>query len=480
MIIPVILSGGSGSRLWPVSREARPKPFMRLSDGLSLLQTTYLRAANACNVKDVITVTNQEHFFQTQDEIQQLSKKISFNNSIFLLEPCSRNTAPAIALGAFLTEKMYGSDAIMLILPADHLIKDEAKFKLAVQHAARLAKQGLLVTFGVTPHKPETGYGYIECGTACDTEGGRNVAAFHEKPDVHKAAVFLEKGNYLWNSGMFCFTAATLKSALEAYAPELYTSIFSCWKNIENQLDNQSINIDNALFSKLPNISIDYALMEKAKNTAVIPVDFGWSDVGSWDSISETFESDHQGNQVIGSAILVDTHHTTIHNETSTKRIIATVGLKDVIVVDTPDALLIGQRSHMQQVKQVVEQLKASDHDAYKLHQTVHRPWGTYTVLEEGENFKLKRIRVKPGARLSLQSHQHRSEHWVVIQGEAKVINGDKELYLKAQESTFIPAGHKHRLSNPGETELVIIEVQTGTYLGEDDITRFDDIYRRK
>lgn len=474
MLIPVILSGGAGTRLWPVSREAHPKPFMKLADGHSLLQKTFQRAAGLKDVGEILTITNREYYFKTKDEYADTGTSAACS---YLLEPMGRNTAPAIALGALKVAAEHGPDAVMLVLAADHLIENQETFGQAVDSARDAAEQGEIVTFGIVPTAPETGFGYIECGDAIKPPV-RRALRFVEKPSRDIAVEYLASGHYLWNSGMFCFKAGNILNELQTHAPHLYQTALACWEATQTKPGNGAgmMEIDPATFTHLPDISIDYAVMEKSTHVSVVPGDFGWSDIGSWSAVSELTRPDEAGNRVTGEAILVDTENTYIQSE---DRLIAAVGLEHLIIIDTPDALLVANRDRVQDVKKVVEQLKLQSHESYKLHRTVSRPWGTYTVLEEGSRFKIKRIMVKPGASLSLQMHHHRSEHWIVVSGMAKVTNGENELFVNTNESTFIPAGHPHRLENPGILDLVMIEVQSGEYLGEDDIVRFEDRYGR-
>lgn len=474
MLIPVILSGGAGSRLWPVSREMRPKPFMKLADGYTLLQKTFQRAASLKNVTDILTVTNREYYFETKDEYQKVNTD-AYTTS-FLLEPVGRNTAPAITLAALSTTEKHGKDAIMVILAADHLIQNHQAFSQAIAHATDVAQQGNLVTFGIQPSCPETGFGYIECGTPWN-ESAFRVARFVEKPNAELAQQYLDSGQYFWNSGMFCFTAGNILEQLKLHAPALLDKAYECWEISKNKApDTSVIEIDLETFKHHPDISIDYAVMEKAENVAVIPCDIGWNDIGSWNAISDLLHPDESGNRVVGEALLVDVQNSYIQSE---QRLVAAVGVENLIIVDTADAILVADRDHTQEVKQVVEQLKKIGHECHKIHRTVHRPWGTYTVLEEGDHFKIKRIVVKPGATLSLQMHHHRSEHWIVVRGIARVVKNEESFLINTNESTFIPAGHPHRLENPGVIDLVLIEVQSGEYLGEDDIVRYDDKYGR-
>ena len=476
MLIPVILSGGAGTRLWPVSREGQPKPFMILPDGESLLHKTYHRAASLLgSTGEIVTVTNRDYYFQSKDHFQAARLP---QRGHFILEPAGRNTAPAVALAALALRARHGDEAVMVVMPADHLICDLDAFERAVEHAAALAEAGHLVTFGVVPTSPETGFGYIEAGDELDERGGAKVRRFVEKPDLDTAVSFLENGNFLWNSGMFCFSVGTLLAELALHAPELLAGAVSCFEASEvceagSMLQQE---LSGELFCALPDISIDYALMEHSQRVAVISAHFDWSDIGSWSAMSALVEPDDQNNRATGPAIFVDTQGTYVQSE---GRLVATVGVADLIVVDTADAILVAHADRAQDVRKVVKQLKDSEHEAYRLHRTVARPWGTYTVLEEGPRFKIKRIVVKPGASLSLQMHHHRSEHWVVVCGMAKVTNGESVRLVNSNESTYIPAGHRHRLENPGVIDLVMIEVQSGEYLGEDDIVRFEDIYGR-
>ncbi|MEN9446756.1 MAG: WbpW [Bacteroidota bacterium] len=482
MLVPVVLSGGNGSRLWPVSREAHPKPFIRLNnDPYSLIQKTYQRAANIPNVEKIITVTNFEYYYQSKKELNDLTFPAQLEFS-FILEPLSRNTAAAIVLSAFFIREMVDSEAILLVLPADHVILNQNKFNLTIEKAYQLAKKQLLTTFGVIPHKAETAYGYIQYEESPELTYAFKVLNFYEKPVYQEAQSFIEQGNYLWNSGIFCFSVKTFLQAIELHTPELYAKALNCWK-LSNKTNNNfqdKIKLDTQSFSELQNISIDYALMEKAQNIAVIPADFGWSDVGSWDALNTLLEPSEHGNRIVGNAFLKETHNTTIYSQNSPGRLIAVLGVKNLTIVDTIDALLICEHDQVQKVKQVVEELKLNGHESYRYHQTVYRPWGHYTILDQGPNYKLKRLIVHAGASLSLQMHQYRSEYWVVVAGTATVENDQKKIILKEQESTFIALGHKHCLSNFDDQNLILIELQIGSYLGEDDIIRFKDNYDRE
>lgn len=468
-LIPTILCGGVGARLWPVSRELHPKPFMRLADGQSLLQKAFLRGAALPGVEEILTVTNRELFFKTEDEFREINQgKL---RTSFILEPFGRNTAAAIATAALHIAQVHGDDALLLVLAADHLIIDQPAFADAVAKASALARGGKLVTFGIQPTSPETGFGYIEAEN-------HEVIRFVEKPSREKAQEYLDSGRFYWNSGIFCFTAGAMLRELELHAPSILHTTHECLAQSHalNGQDTSQVELGSEHFGRVPDYPIDYAVMEKSSCIAVVPCSIGWSDIGSWDALGEQIEPDGNGNRVEGAALLHDTKDCFIQSH---DRIVGAVGTKDLIIIDTPDAILVADKSRAQDVKHVYAELKAQGHDAYKLHRTVHRPWGTYTVLEAGPRFKIKRIEVKPGASLSLQMHHHRSEHWIVVSGMAKVLNGEKEFLVAPNESTFIPAGHLHRLENPGLLSLVMIEVQSGEYLGEDDIVRLGDHYGR-
>lgn len=478
IFLPVIMSGGSGSRLWPVSRKAHPKPFIKLPDCESLLGKTFRRTLSLADVSEILTVTNEDLYFKTEDEYSHYGNGSPTRLS-YILEPIGRNTAAAVTAAALYAQKNHGDNAIVLILAADHLIKDEAAFATAVAAAREIAMQGRHATFGIHPEYPETGYGYIEADTTSQVGSGHPVKQFSEKPDLATANEYVDAGNFYWNSGMFCFRVGTLLEEMQQHAPEVLRATKQAMQaaNIgKNTSEGEIVRLPAKEFAQVPDISIDYALMEKSTSTAVVPCSIGWSDIGAWTSISELVDADENGNRSRGEVILSDSRNNYIH---SPKRLSAVVGVEDLIVVDTADALLVAHKDKAQDVKNIVAELKKTNHEAALLHQTVYRPWGSYTTLEEGDRFKIKRIEVKPGARLSLQMHHHRSEHWIVVSGMAKVTNNDQEFYLRANESTFILAGHQHRLENPGMTQLVLIEVQSGDYLGEDDIVRFEDNYGR-
>lgn len=474
-LIPCIIAGGAGTRLWPVSRESMPKPFMRLPDGESLLQKTFKRACQLPDVTRLLTVTNRDLLFRTLDDYRPVNQQDL--QLEFLLEPFGRNTAPAIAAAALYAQQHHGGHAQLLIMPADHLIRDEQAFARAVAVARGLAAQGYLVTFGIQPGHPETGFGYIEQGQEL-IPGAYVVSRFVEKPDLATAEAYLQSDQYLWNAGMFCMQVDTLLEQLEQFAPDVLDAVRNC---LASSVEVSNVNLsqcelDGQVFASAPDISIDYALMERSDRVVVVPCSLGWDDIGSWQAVRELSPRDAQGNQINGEVVLHDVRNCYVD---SPRRVVGMVGLENLIVVDTPDALLIADSERSQEVKFIAQELKRRGHDAHRLHRTVTRPWGTYSVIEEGPRFKIKRIMVRPGESLSLQMHHHRSEHWIVVSGMARVVNGDGDFLLNTNESTFIPAGHTHRLANPGVIDLVMIEVQSGEYLGEDDIVRFSDVYGR-
>lgn len=475
-LIPVIMSGGVGSRLWPVSRETHPKPFMQLPDGQNLIQKTFRRAAVLENVVEIMTVTNCELFFKTEDEYR-LAGDVSSTQS-YILEPFGRNTAAAVAVAALQLQEVHGADAQMLVLAADHLVRDQAAFAEAVSKAQWLAADGWLVTFGIRPEHPETGFGYIDANQEAPLAGGFEVSRFVEKPDLETAKQYLAAGNYLWNSGMFCFRVGSVLKQLEEHAADVLAAVRQTLSQsrLSEGHKHRCVRLNAESFARVPDISLDYALMERSDKVATIPCNIGWSDIGSWNAMSELTAADADGNRLEGEVLVHQASNNYVH---SPERLTALVGVEDLIVVDTPDAVLVAHKDRAQDVKKIVCKLKHNGHAAHLTHRTVHRPWGAYTTLEEGERFKIKRIVVKPKASLSLQMHHHRSEHWIVVSGMARVVNDQRELMLNTNESTFISAGHKHRLENPGVIDLVMIEVQSGDYLGEDDIIRFEDNYGR-
>lgn len=463
-IQPIILAGGTGSRLWPLSRELYPKQLLRLTDHTSLLQTTLLRAAQLPDVLPPVIVVGEEHRFITLRQVEELN---SFPDFSIILEPVGRNTAPAICAAAEYCRDL-GDEVILLVLPADHVVLRQDKFIEAVGEAALLAGDGVVVTFGIQPTGPETGYGYIERGA------GNRIASFKEKPDLPLAEEYLAKGNYFWNSGMFAFAAGTFMAEMAKFAPEMLAAMTEAVR--KGARDQKFFRLDEAAMVRCPNDSIDYALMEKTGKGAVVTADLGWSDIGSWKALWDVLEKDEQGNVVRGDVLLEDTRNCLVKSENV---LLATVGMEDTLVVETADAVLVAPLSRSQDVKKIVTRLKAESRREFSHHTTVYRPWGSYTVLEELPRFQIKRITVNSKAKLSLQMHHHRHEHWVVVSGTARVTLGEKEILLHENQSTYIPEGTRHRLENPGVIPLELIEVQIGSYLGEDDIVRFDDVYGR-
>ena len=468
-VIPVIMSGGAGSRLWPVSRQLHPKPFIRLQDGKSLLQKAFIRASSLKNVNEILTVTNRDLYFKTVDDYSEVnSSQIATS---YLLEPFGRNTAAAVALALLQAKKKYGNDAIILVLAADHLIENQEAFSRAVSQATELAGQGYIVTFGIKPITPDTGFGYIEADNHI-------VIRFVEKPNLQKAQEYLAAGNYFWNAGMFCMRVQDGLNEFELHANDVLKNAEKCLESSNYFSSNESdrIEIDPDSFKKVPDISVDYAVMEKSKKVAMVSCDMGWSDIGSWNAMGNLFPQDELGNRFDGEVYSHEVNDCYVQTK---NRVIGLVGVTDLIVIDTPDALLISSKSQVQNVKNIVAQLKSNGHDSHHTHMETSRPWGSYTVLEESDLYKIKRIIVKPMASLSLQVHQHRSEHWVVVKGVAMVHNDGQNVILNRNESTYISAGHVHRLENIGNIDLVLIEVQSGNYLGEDDIIRLEDAYGR-
>ena len=464
-IQPIILAGGTGSRLWPLSRKLYPKQLLRLTADTSLLQTTLLRVAGIPGVLPPVIVVGEEHRFITLSQVEDLGSVGEFS---ILLESEGKNTAPAIC-GAAHFCKDAGDDVVLLVLPADHVMLNEEGFVEAVGDAAKLAKNGGVVTFGIQPTSPETGYGYIEQGE------GSKVTSFKEKPDLETAEKYLRQGNYYWNSGMFAFSLETVLGETRKYTPEIYSAME---KSVAGgSRDGHFFRFDKEAMASCPSDSIDYALMEKTDKAVVVVADLGWSDIGSWKALWDVKAKDEDGNVVKGDVILTETKNCFVSSES---RLVTIVGMEDTLVVETGDAVIVAPLSRSQDVKKVVTKLKEKKRKETSVHLTVYRPWGSYTVLEEQSRFQIKKITVTPGAKLSLQKHHHRSEHWVVVQGTAEVTNGDEVLLLHENQSTYIPAGTMHRLGNPGVIELELIEVQNGSYLGEDDIVRFDDVYGRE
>ena len=469
MLHPVILSGGSGTRLWPRSRSNTPKQFLSLVGDETLFQSTALRVKAMRDVAPVVTVCAEDHRFMVGEQLQA----IGMTSGGILLEPVARNTAPAIALAA-LHVLEQDDKGVLLVLPADHLIRDEAAFREAVVAGMAQAESGALVTFGIKPDAPVTGYGYIRIGRALDARV-HAIGAFVEKPDAKRARAYLESGEYLWNSGMFLFRADAYLQALEQYAPAILAATRAAYEAASRDLD--FIRIDADAFATSPSDSIDYAVMEHATHAAVVPVDCGWSDVGAWSSLWEVAERDAEGNVQLGDAIAIDTSDSYL--QAADDRLVAALGVRDLIVVDTADAVLVAHRDRVQDVKLLVDRLKAEGRTEHLHHRKVYRPWGSYDSLAVGPGFQVKRIVVKPGAALSLQRHQRRAEHWIVVSGTAEVTCDDRVFEVCENQSTYIPLGSKHRLRNTTDEPVELIEVQSGDYLGEDDIERFDDVYGR-
>jgi mannose-1-phosphate guanylyltransferase / mannose-6-phosphate isomerase len=478
-LIPVVLSGGSGTRLWPLSREKYPKQLLPLIDNDSLLQATVRRVEglDGVKLKEALIVCNEEYRFIIAEQLRVMGKK-----SNILLEPVGRNTAPALTLAALAVTK-DGEDPILLVMPADHVIADTARFQAVVQQGAALAAEGALITFGITPDAPETGYGYIQAGEPIGhDQGAYRIARFVEKPDLATAQAYLDSGSYFWNSGLFMMRASIWLSAIRESRPEILAACRDAWD--QGSVDGDFLRIGKEAFDKCPSDSIDYAVMERltSDNTSLpagvlLPLSAGWSDVGAWNSLWEVLPKDPLGNVSRGDVLLHDCRNMLVLSE---HRLIACVGVKDMVVVETPDAILVAHMDETQHVKKVVDALKREGRSEGELHRKVFRPWGWYDGVDSGERFQVKRIVVKPGASLSLQMHHHRAEHWVVVRGTAQVTRGDSSYLVSENESTFIPLGTRHRLENPGCVALEMIEVQSGSYLGEDDIVRFQDIYGRK
>lgn len=469
-LLSVVLSGGSGSRLWPASRQTYPKPFMKIG-GATLLQQAIERG-QACGSGDLLVVTNKDHQFLTQDVLGQMSDAPS---TTFLLEPKGRNTGPAIALAALQCAKQFGDETVMLVLAADQLIPDIEAFVASASEAFRLAEQGKLVLFGVSPTGPETGFGYVEVARV--SRAPQPACRFVEKPDLATAQEFLATGRYYWNSGMFAFTAKSIIAALERHAPDVIQAARTALASA--QIKGQGLHFPPHEFGLQPDISIDYAVMERADNVHVVPAKFGWSDVGSWPAVAQAQVADASGNTFDREVLAIDTTGTHVQVESHSPKVVATIGVHDMVIVDTPDALLVCHKDSAQSVKRVVGALKGRHAELTELPATVHRPWGTYASLKEEDGYKVKRITVKPGQSLSLQYHHQRAEHWVVVQGKALVQIGDQELETMPGQYRHIPLKEKHRLTNIGEGTLVLIEVQCGAYLGEDDIVRLADTYGR-
>ncbi|MBU1612050.1 MAG: mannose-1-phosphate guanylyltransferase/mannose-6-phosphate isomerase [Proteobacteria bacterium] len=463
-LLPVILCGGRGTRLWPLSRERYPKQFIEFADGKTLLGATLLRA-QGLGVGEPLVICNNEYRFLAAQELAKLNL-----HGTVILEPEGRNTAPAAAVAALLAEP----DQVLLILPADHKLEGGEVFNVAVEHGMALAKAGRLVCFGVVPRSPETGYGYLRMGAKLE-EGVFEVEAFEEKPDLERAQALVASGHHFWNSGMFMFTARAYLESLQAFAPAMLEACRAAVVGVAVDLD--FLRLDEKAFKNCPADSIDYAVMEKSDKLCMVELGLPWSDLGSWPAVQDSGSPDGQGNVTVGDVVARESQGCYLH---STGTLIAALGLTDTVVVETGDALLVARRDKLDGLKELVGELSESGRREVLTHQVVYRPWGSYQTIAQGERFQVKRIMVKPGQTLSLQKHHHRAEHWVVVQGTARVTNGDKELTLTEDQSTYIPLGHLHRLHNPGMIPLEMIEVQTGSYLGEDDIVRLEDIYGRK
>ncbi len=469
MLIPVILSGGSGTRLWPLSRELYPKQLLPLVGKGTMLQETLARLEGAPDVAPPVVVCNESHRFLVAEQLMQLRLK----NSSILLEPVGRNTAPAVAVAALSQLAEQKGDAVLLVLPADHVIRDVKAFRAAVTEGRKAAEAGKLVTFGVVARTPETGYGYIR-----RSEGPGPiypVAEFVEKPTLVTAKKYVESGHYFWNSGMFMFQVRAFLDELRALAPAMYEGCVKASHAAKRDLD--FVRLPAKEFEAIQSDSIDYAVMEKTRHAVVVPLDAGWSDVGSWSALHEAIPGDEQGNVQIGDVLTSDTHGCYLQ---STSRLVAAVGLKDHVVVETKDAIMVAPKDRVQDVKALVNELKKQNRYETSLHREVFRPWGSYDSVDSGERFQVKRLMVKPGASMSLQLHHHRAEHWIVVSGTARITRGEETFLLEENQSTYIPVGAKHRIENPGMIPLHIIEVQSGSYLGEDDIVRFEDKYGRE
>ncbi len=471
----IILCGGNGTRLWPISRTLMPKQFVKLFDDKSLFQLTVERNREVC--KQQFIVSNAEQYFLAVDQLEELKD----SNNSFLLEPVGRNTAPAIALACFALE----GEEIVLVSPSDHLIKDKEAYANALQKAKDLAQKDNLVTFGVTPKFAETGFGYIEVecdkvnGKAREDALGQNVKAFHEKPDALTAQNYVDAGNYYWNSGIFCFKAGIFLEELQKYSPEIYKSSKNAYENTKiskAEHGSNMIRIAHDDMQAIPEDSIDYAVMEKSLKVKVVASDIGWSDLGSFDALAQEFEKDENGNSIDKNLIAINSKNNFVYGA---ERLIALADINDLIVVDTVDALLITKKGNSQKIKTIVKELKGRESDLHHIHLTAHRPWGTYTILEDTPGYKIKRIVVKPGKRLSLQKHFHRSEHWIVVSGTATVTVGEMVKTVRPNESTYIKMGEVHRLENEGKIPVVLIEAQVGEYTGEDDIVRIQDDFKR-
>ncbi|NWH04908.1 mannose-1-phosphate guanylyltransferase/mannose-6-phosphate isomerase [Desulfobacter latus] len=475
MIYPVVLAGGSGTRLWPMSRSLYPKQLINLYNAHTMLQNTLLRLSGLNGLGDPVVICNEDHRFMTAEQI----RRIDINNFKIILEPAARNTAPAIALAALILNDDFKSehqdDPVMLVLPADHEIKNIEAFHEIIQSGAQLARQDKLVTFGIVPSSPETGYGYIKKGIKIDgSDPAFLIDRFVEKPDYDTAVSYLESGDFCWNSGMFMFKASAVLSEFGVFAPDMLEKCRTAIK--DGRMDLDFFRVDKAAFEAITEDSIDYAVMEKTANGVVIALDAGWNDLGSFDALWQTGDKDDLNNVTSGDVLVHNVTDTYIHSD---NRLVAAVGLEKFVIVDTKDALLVAPRDQVQDVKKIVTRLKAQNRAEAIFHAKVYRPWGDYETIDMADRYQVKRITVKPGAKLSLQKHYHRAEHWTVVSGTAIVTKGSEEILLNEDQSVYIPLGTMHRIENPGKIPLELIEVQSGPYLGEDDIVRFDDVYGR-
>ncbi len=470
-IVPVILSGGSGTRLWPLSRSMRPKQFINLVGGDSLFQKTLGRVAGIEAIAEPVIVCNDEHRFMVAEQMQDLG----LSHDAIILEPVGRNTAPAIATAASrLVKSGPAGNCLMLVLPADHLIHNNQEFTEAIERARDAASQGSLVTFGITPDRPVTGYGYIKAAPDNTSQVALDVERFVEKPTLSVAESYLEEGGYYWNSGMFLFTPESYLAELERHSPDIFTNAIAALESASQDLD--FLRLNQSAYEVCPSISIDYAVMERSDKVKVVPLNAGWTDIGSWTSLWESGDKDDQGNVTRGDVVLQSVNNSYVHSE---NKLVTALGVDDLIIVETHDGLLVTSKQKDQDIKQLVEHLKIHNRPETELHRKAFRPWGNYDCLDSGDRFQVKRIMVKSGECTSMQKHVHRAEHWIVVSGTAEVTCGDKTFILPENEAAYIPLGEKHRLRNPGKVPLEIIEVQSGAYLGEDDIQRFDDEYGR-